>query len=379
MAKGRTEIVVIQATSFCNVDCKYCYLPDRKLNKRISLETVAKIADRLFESSFIADAVTIVWHAGEPLSLPISFYEEAHKQIEQRNTRGVKITWSIQTNATLITGDWCEFFKRHQVRVGISLDGPRKVHDAYRVDRAGRGTFDRTMRGLRLMREAGLRPAIIAVVTDASLAYPEDIWRFFTEIGAAYVGLNVESVEGVNVTSSMQHDGAENAYKDFLKRILSSMEKEPSSPLLREYENAMRHIMSQSSNTRPQDNVPMAILNFDCEGNVSTFSPELLTARHHRYGQFILGNVFEQSLEDLIHTDRFRLLNAEIEEGVSRCRATCDYYSFCGGGWPANKLAETDTFKSTETSSCRLRIKSGVDAILEHLEERFDSGRAVTR
>jgi uncharacterized protein len=379
MSKGRTEIVVIQATSFCNVDCKYCYLPDRKLNRPISLETVAKIADRLFESPFIADEVTVVWHAGEPLSLPISFYEEAHKEIEQRNTRGVKIAWSIQTNATLITSEWCEFFKRHQVRVGISLDGPKKVHDTYRVDRSGRGTFDRTMRGVRLMQEAGLRPAIIAVVTNASLPHPEDIWQCFTDIGAAYVGLNVESAEGVNLTSSMRHDGAENAYKDFLKRILSRMERESSAPLLREYENTVRHIMSRSSNTRPQDSIPMAILNFDCEGNVSTFSPELLTVRHHRYGRFILGNVFKHSLEDLINTDLFQRLSAEIEEGVRSCRATCGYFSFCGGGWPANKLAETDSFKSTETSSCRLRVKSGVDAILEHLEERFGSEVPVTR
>lgn len=336
------------------------------------MSTVASIAERLFESPFVSDEVTIVWHAGEPLVLPISFYEEAFSIIQRYNTKEVNIVWSIQTNATLITEEWCDFFKRHEIRVGVSLDGPKHVHDAYRVNRAGRGTFDQTMRGLELMRQAGLRPGIIAVVTDAALPYPEEIWQFFTENNIGHVGLNIEEVEGANQESSMFIENREGACKQFFKQILKAMAKNPASPPLREYETALRHIESGVNFARAQDNVPMAILNFDCDGNVSTFSPELLTAKHEPYGDFILGNVFDHSLEDLLQSDKFIQMNAAIQEGVQQCRDTCPYFMFCGGGWPSNKIGETGTFTTTETRSCRLRIKAVVDAILEHLEENLD-------
>src|SRR4051812_31053470 len=154
----RTELAIIQPTPFCNINCRYCYLPGRTLNKRISPRTLERISQRLFESPFVRDELTIVWHAGEPLVLPVDFYREAHDILQRWNVSGVRITFHFQTNATLIDAEWCRFFLRPNVRVGVSLDGPRELHDLHRVDRRGKGTFDRTFRGLRMLHEVGLHP-----------------------------------------------------------------------------------------------------------------------------------------------------------------------------------------------------------------------------
>ncbi len=369
MNKLHTTLVVIQGSPLCNINCRYCYLPDRLSNRRISLATVEKIAERLFESPYIEDEVTIVWHAGEPLVLPIGFYEDAFLLFQKYNKNNVRIIWSLQTNGTLINEQWCEFFKRHNIRVGVSIDGPDYIHDANRVDRAGKGTLSKAIRGLELMREFGLRPGVISVITEATLPYPEELWSFFLESNIGHVSLNIEEVEGSNVESTMFVTNREDVTKQFFKKLLKFSDAQKESPPLREFENVMKHLKSGVNYARAQDNIPMAILNFDCDGNVSTFSPELLTAKHEPYGDFILGNVYSNSLESLLQTDKFIQMNTEIQNGVQKCRSTCSYYMFCGGGWPSNKIGETGSFSTSETKSCRLRVKTVVDAIMDHLED----------
>ena len=124
-----TTLVVIQATPFCNVNCRYCYLPNRSSTKRIDNRTLKRIFACLFTEPRLSDPVSIVWHAGEPLVLPISFYENAFRIAEQCNTRGIRIVHSFQTNGTLINQDWCDFLKQYNVKIGVSLDGPRHIHD----------------------------------------------------------------------------------------------------------------------------------------------------------------------------------------------------------------------------------------------------------
>jgi radical SAM protein with 4Fe4S-binding SPASM domain len=119
-----------------------------------------------------------------------------------------------------------------------------------------------------------------------------------------------------------------------------------------------------------QENEPLAILNFDYEGNISTFSPELLTMTHPQYGHFKFGNVFGGTLEEMLTAQKFGDMNAHIQRGVSRCRASCQYFAFCRGGAPSNKLWENNAFDSTETMRCKLGKQAIVDAVLDHLESR---------
>jgi uncharacterized protein len=112
-------------------------------------------------------------------------------------------------------------------------------------------------------------------------------------------------------------------------------------------------------------------VNIDCEGNFSTYSPELLGMSSPRHGNFALGNVAtHHRLEDVMATEQFRLLEEEIARGVEMCEESCPYFAFCGGGAPANKHFENGTFASTETLFCRLHKKVCLDVALERLERK---------
>jgi uncharacterized protein len=121
--------------------------------------------------------------------------------------------------------------------------------------------------------------------------------------------------------------------------------------------------------SRTQENKPWAIVNVDCEGNLSTYSPELLGASSARHGSFALGHVARDSLASVVAGERFQRLEQEIRQGVERCQQTCPYFEFCGGGAPANKFFETGTFASTETLACRLSKQVCLDVTLEKLEQ----------
>ncbi len=406
----KTQLIIIQPTPFCNINCRYCYLPDRANKKRMSMETLARIFTVFFSSSFASDKVTFVWHASEPLVLPSSFYEQAFRLQRSANRQGMQIVNAFQTNGTLITQAWCDFFKAHNVHIGVSLDGPQHIHDANRTDRSGRGTFERVMRGIRLLRTNNIDYSAIAVITAASVHHPDELWQFFSGLGLTQLGFNPEEVEGANAQSSLvqyphtdQWHGesqmpppappngryatrtmpkmssgfalgnreAMHHYQRFIKRILTLQAQAQTALKIRDIDVLMRQITADTPYLRSQTITPMAILSFDCDGNISTFSPELLTMAHPAYGKFTFGDVFHNTLEDIASHPKFMAVHEQIQRGVARCQATCAYFAFCGGGHPSNKIYENGTFDSTETLACRLKVQAATDALLEHLEEKY--------
>ena len=285
--------------------------------------------------------------------------------------QGVCVTHSFQTNGTRITQQWCDFFKKHNVQLGVSIDGPKSIHDANRVDWAGNGTFDRVLRGLTLLRENQQPFSVIAVVTRASVYRVDDFWQFFKELAPTRLGLNPEEADGANEQSSLHTDEDIVAFQRFFARILELATQDQMPLHIRETESLMTSVKLGSLLSRSLANVPMTIFSFDSEGNISTFSPELLTMTHAAYGDFLFGNVFEDSLEDILTRPKFVAVNQQIQRGVLKCLQSCPYFMFCGGGNPSNKLFENGTFNSTETRACRLRIKATTDAVIEHLEQKY--------
>jgi uncharacterized protein len=367
---GPLELLVLQPTPFCNINCSYCYLPDKQNTKKMSPETLWQVLDWVFSSGLVRQPFSLLWHAGEPLVMPVDFYEEAMTLLGRANRSGVTVYHSFQTNATLVDARWCDFFRRHDVHLGVSVDGPDFLHDRCRRTRQGAGTLDRVLRGIRLLEEHQVPFFALTVLTAESLAYPDELFDFYRSNGIGSVGFNVEEIEGPNISSSLLGSGMRERFRRFFRRFVDLACSADPPLLFREFETSTAALLGPryGPGSRTQENKPWAIVNVDCEGNFSTYSPELLGISSPGHGSFALGTVARDRLQDVIASEHFRLLEKEIARGVEMCRQECPYFAFCGGSAPANKFFENGTFASTETMSCRLQKKVCLDVVLAWLE-----------
>jgi uncharacterized protein len=366
---GPLELLVIQPTPFCNLDCSYCYLPDRLDKRKIPLETLEKTFNWVFSSGLVRQPLTLLWHAGEPMVLPASFYEQATRVLERCNTSGFEVTQSLQTNATLVNDAWCDYIKRRNVQVGVSVDGPDFLNDRNRTTRNGGGTLERVLRGMQMLRDHDIFFDVITVLTSTSLDYPDELFDFYIEHGLTDVAFNVEEIEGPHVKSSLAGSGMEPRFRRFYSRFMDlALSYDP--PLrVREFETSRSSIARpEQLSKRTQECRPFGILNVDCAGNFSTYSPELLGLSSPRLGSFALGNVVTDTLDSVLTMPRFVALDDEIRRGVDLCKESCRYYPFCGGGPPGNKYFENGDFATTETLSCRLHKKATFDVALDKFE-----------
>jgi uncharacterized protein len=374
MARSETRIqtIVLQPTPFCNIRCKYCYLPTRDDKSVMSLETVIATFERVFASAYAGQQMTVIWHAGEPLVLPVSYYESAFQAIERLRPAAVEIRHSIQTNGTLVTKEWADFIRRWNIGVGVSIDGPREMHDANRVTRAGKGTFDRAIRGARLLKEEGIPFHVISVLSKEGLERPEELYAFYLEEGIEDVCFNVEESEGDHVSELMtlSRESMRDKFQAFLHRFWTISRSNPGIHFIREIDGLISRIFRPEETDAKNEQVePLAMLNVDCRGNVSTFSPELLGYKNERYNDFIVGNVHQHTLEQMLESQAMNAMVADINAGVEACRKECDYFSICGGGAPVNKLSENATFASTQTSFCNLVQITPTNLILTAFEQ----------
>jgi uncharacterized protein len=369
------EILVLQPTPFCNINCDYCYLPNRSDRQRMSLRTIQAAVSMVLDGGLVEGRLCIVWHAGEPLVLPVSYYEEAFAAIEQTVKGRFEISHSVQSNGTLIDGSWCEFFKQQPVRIGLSIDGPAFLHDRHRKSRQGKATHAQTMRGARELREHGIPFHVIAVVSADSLDHAEAIFRFFEEHEIHEVGFNVEELEGDHSFSSLEGNRAAERIEKFWQRLYELSESSSGSVEIREFQRAARAILTSSAEgpweQRAQHNdlvLPFRILSVDCHGRVSTFSPELLGIRNARYNDFTFGQVGQHDLQAIRASEPFQRVATEVWRGVEACARTCEYFSVCGGGAPSNKYFENGSFASTTTMYCRTSIQLPIQVVLSGLE-----------
>ncbi|MGH6689584.1 MAG: cyclophane-forming radical SAM/SPASM peptide maturase GrrM/OscB [Gammaproteobacteria bacterium] len=368
------RLLVLQPTPFCNLDCDYCYLPNRDTAGRMSQEVVEATIQNVVDSHLLGQSLSVIWHAGEPLVVPPTFYSAAFETFERVVAGRAPIQHSLQTNGTLIDDAWCDLFLSHDVRVGVSIDGPAFIHDRHRKTRAGKGTFDATLRGVRRLQARGIRFHVITVITADSLHHVSAMAEFFKSEGIVDVGFNVDEAEGPHGDSTMaaRHE----SFGRFLKDIRDLADRLGSPLHIRELQGATAAILEGLSTVvvkgeRYPDNVqaiPLAITSVDWRGNVSTFSPELLGQEPRAGHVFVLGNVTSERLVDMLDNPAFIRLYRDILEGVRNCRDRCQYFSLCGGGAPVNKMYETGSFTTTETAYCRNVVQAPIQVQLEALE-----------
>ena len=372
--RPEVEMVIIQPTPFCNINCSYCYLPDRSNKHVIAQSTVTKLFTELFASGWNNPDLTVLWHAGEPLAVPAAFYREAFATIERLRPKDgpwpVRVRHSFQTNGMLIDDAWCDFFKEWNVGVGISIDGPRDLHDANRKTRSGAGTFDKTIAGVRRLRDAGYPFHILSVLGRASLEMPEEMLAFYVSEGIDHVCFNVEESEGDYVSDLFQGAELRQRYETFLRTFWHLARAGGRVKFVREIDHALPRVFRpEGVRARNIQVEPLGMINVDSHGNVSSFSPELLGYKNADYGDFLLGNINRQSLAEIYQTSLDSAFLRDIQKGVEACRAHCEYFSVCGGGAPVNKFFENGRFDSTTTSFCTLTQMVPTDLILEAFDK----------
>ena len=374
---GPIGLVVVQSTSLCNLDCSYCYLPDRQKKRVFDLDMLPLLMQRILESPFAGPEFSLVWHAGEPLTLPTGWYDQAtaiiNRSLEQFGARDIQLDQHVQSNATLINDAWCDCFRRNRIVVGISVDGPEHIHDAHRRFRNGRGSHALAMKGIEALHRNDVPFHCISVVTADAMEQPEEMYRFFRDNGIREVGFNVEEQEGIHTSSSMQGSEMEAKYRTFLHAFWSLSEQDGYPVILREFDQVISLIQGNQRMTQNELNRPFSILSVDWQGNFSTFDPELLSVASDRYGTFNLGNLQDLSLVESTETEQFRRLLLDMSSGVESCHQGCEYFGLCGGGNGSNKFWEHGSLASSETNSCRFGTQIPVQVLLE----RFESGPPV--
>ncbi|WP_017296132.1 cyclophane-forming radical SAM/SPASM peptide maturase GrrM/OscB [Geminocystis herdmanii] len=369
---GPISLVIIQPNSFCNLDCDYCYLPDRHLQNKLSLDLIEPIFKSIFTSPFFQDNFMICWHAGEPLTMPISFYKSAFQLINEANKKYNQTEHcfyhSYQTNGTLINQGWCDFWAENPVHIGVSIDGPAFIHDAHRKNRKGGNSHDLTMRGIDYLKKNNISYNTISVITKESLDYPDEMFNFFAENEIFDIAFNIEEMEGVNTVSSLNGKEIEVKYRRFIERFWELVTNSKLPFIVREFEVLISLIYSGNRLKNTDMNKPFSIINFDYQGNFSTFDPELLSVKTKEYGDFIFGNVLENSLESMWENEKFQRIYTDINQGLKQCADSCNYFGICGGGAGSNKYWENGTFASSETQCCRYRIQILTDVLLNSIE-----------
>lgn len=359
---GTAPMLLMQPTTLCNLDCTYCYLPDRAVAKRMPVEVADAVAAAVREWSRL-HPVEVVWHGGEPLAAghaPLRALMERFGPGDEH-----PVTHAVQTNATLIDEAWCALFADLGVRVGVSIDGPGEANAA-RIDRGGRATTDKALRGVEMLRRAGIEFGLIAVVADPTPDSAVELYRFARAIGAASLGVNLTERKGVNDTAGQRPGQSVVA---FWQRLAACWQADPT-VRIREFEQAYSYIRAELAGTarqraaRPVNALPM--VTFD--GEVVPMGPDLAGFSSPRHGPFTVGNVLRTPLTRLMAEASDVPWVAEALNGISACRSSCEYFAYCRGGQVANKYFETGRLDATETTYCRTSKINLMEGILRHAE-----------
>ena len=338
----------------------------------MQLETTEKAIVRAMESGLVADKLSIVWHAGEPLVMPKAWYREADDLV-RKHCESVVVTHNFQSNAVLVTDSWCDLFKSINTRLGVSIDGPAHIHDANRKTRTGRGTHESVMKGIECLTANDMSFHVIAVVTKEFLDNFEAALDYFEMLagqGMTSIGFNVEEFEGDHRDTTLDHaSGTRRRFRAFMRECYRRHVAGRLS--IREVRAYDRFVKSGGERPRimkkNQQAAPFRIITVGHDGAFSTFSPELHGADMGNGQRFVFGNVHDNAYLDAFANPVFARYMTDIIDGYSACRKTCPFFNACAGGSPGNKFFELGTMAGTETLFCDYRIKETTTVLRDEM------------
>jgi uncharacterized protein len=366
LAVWRPRLIVLQPTPYCNIDCDYCYLGNRDDRRLMASAVVDAVREKLFSRLAPDSAPTIVWHGGEPTVAPISWFNYADRTLRAAAPAGA--TFAIQTNGIAISDAWIDFLRYNPTRIGLSIDGPQRFHDARRKTRAKNPTWSLVMDNLRRLQSAGLPPHVISVLGPECLSAADEFYRFYRDNNIDQVRFSIDEAIGANGVSSFEGADHKPALVAFLRRILSTAFSEAYPLHVHDIER-IAHVLGGDGTNRNEQVEAWDVIAVAANGDVTSFSPEFMELRSSEHNDFCFGNILRDNFEDLQENEFLRRTAVEIRSGIAICRETCRYFDVCGGGSPSNKMFEHRSLACGETLFCRLSIQAAADALVEFLQD----------
>jgi len=350
--------------NFCNLRCSYCFYNDKDQTSH------QVISDKLLES-FISQYMKLflgklvfIWHGGEPLLAGMSFFDKVINYQKKYSSPSHIIQNNIQTNGTLVTKKWAIFLKKHNFKVGVSLDGWKNSHDRFRKDKNGKGSFDRTVKGIKILEESGITPGIIQTITRSNIENIEQDFNFFykklkrkgwaTNIYRDAKNENV-FMKGQSITNS----DLEKITKKYIDLWLKADDPDLQ---IREIENFISGVFNKRA---PNCSFNGACTSFFClEPNGEIYPCDRLS----RQPEFLFGNLSKQKLHTILNGKK-RLEYAYKVNSVNSDCSTCKWYNACHNGCTMHRIGGPEG----KYYYCEARKK-----IFQYLKEKVTHYKEVT-
>ncbi|MDE6418101.1 MAG: anaerobic sulfatase-maturation protein [Duncaniella sp.] len=341
------------AGAMCNLACEYCYYLDKqKLYHSPGRSSDMFMSDDLLEMfvrSYIeaqpADSVLFTWHGGEPLLRGLGFYERAIA-LQQKYAGGRQVDNCIQTNGTLLTDEWCRFFRDNNFLVGVSIDGPREVHDAYRRLRGGGPTFDGVMRGIEKLDRNGVEWNAMAVVNDINVRRPLELYHFFRDtLGCQFLQFApiVERTGADGLCSPLDADGNLTPYSvhpelwgEFLCTVFDEWWR--LDDVGRVFVQLFDATLANWAGVQPG----ICTLAETCgHALVMEHNGDVYSCDHFVYPAHFLGNLRERPLIAMSLDPRQTAFGATKRDALPHMCRQCEWLRLCHGECPKNRIART--------------------------------------
>lgn len=364
--------------ALCNLDCAYCFfLKKEKLYPGSSFHMTDEVMESYIRQVIQANQNTIAWQGGEPTLMGLDFFRRAMAVEKKYLKPGMAFENTIQTNGILIDEEWCRFLHDNNFLVGISLDGPREMHDAYRRDKAGLSVFDKVVGAVRLMQKHQVEFNVLCTVNAVNSQHPLEVYKFFRdELEARYIQfipiVEKEEEKGSDLCSviSDQSPGSDakakitdrsvpaDAYGKFMIAIFDEWVKRDVGTMFVPFFDAVlaSYVYGQSSVCvlRPMCGDALAL-----EHNGDLYSCDHFVEPAHR-----LGNICQTPLADLVSSEKQLAFGRAKSARPPRTCRECRYLFTCHGECPKNRVLTTADGEPNLNWLC-----AGLKAFFEHTEK----------
>ena len=361
------NLLIKPASSSCNLRCRYCFYYDVADNREVKNygimndDTLENMVKKVFDD--VEHTANFAFQGGEPTMAGIEFFEKFHKLVEKYNTKKIIVNFSLQTNGTLLNKKWLELFKKHNYLIGLSLDGNKEMHDTFRIDSKGEGTFSKVLKAAKMMKKAEVEFNILCVVNKLIAQNGKLVYNFFRNNGFRYYQF-IPCLDSLSCSEEKDYTLTAEDYGKFLDETFNIWYEDIMSDKrisVRHFDNYTKIILGEEPEAC--DMVGHCNMNAVLESDGSMYPCDFYVL-----DEFKVGNINESTFEELFKSEaemRFLRTSLVVDEKCKVCR----YFKICRGGCRRHKeLTAEGNYENRFCESYKYFFEKNIDKMVKVAE-----------